>query len=167
MRAIEIPSHSAPLPHWARALRKDDEGAGHPRPKSAGIDPTGIDSPAKTQRRPQGGPAARYHIDHRRGKRWTTDLMAQLSLAPGGTRHPARLVNLSSHGAGVRLESGRISAGTTAEVWLSDEREPVRALVIHARKGLAGLLWCAQPPAISRLLRAVSDARRLALTSCA
>jgi hypothetical protein len=98
----------------------------------------------------------RHSIDHRRGQRWPTERHIFVSLSPGGQPRQGRLVNLSRHGAGLGVNPWLVMPpGAAVEIWLPEEAESVRALVIHAREGIAGLLWCSHSPGVQRLIDSV------------
>lgn len=91
-------------------------------------------------------------MDHRRGQRWPSELTIRITADQTTIPRQARLLDLSHHGACLRLPGGCGKAGETLSVWLPKREKPIRALVVHTQGDILGLLWIEYSPWVDQLL---------------
>jgi hypothetical protein len=80
-------------------------------------------------------------MEHRRGQRWQIELPIRIRHQDVFAPLQALLLELSSHGARIRLFDWDTSPGEVIGVWLPDRCIPLQALVVHTGEWGAGLLW--------------------------
>jgi len=91
-------------------------------------------------------------MNHRRGQRWRIELAIRIGVGETLTPHNAWLLDLSYHGARVRLHCNGVKAGEPIAVWLPKRAQPIRALVVHCHDDTLGLLWMEHSSRVEHLL---------------
>jgi hypothetical protein len=94
-------------------------------------------------------------MDHRRGQRWQTKLAIRIAVDQAATLRYAWLLDLSYHGARLRLRGRGSKPDKTITVWLPDMYEPIRALVVNSDGDTLGLLWIEHSTRVEHLLTGV------------
>jgi hypothetical protein len=80
-------------------------------------------------------------MNHRRGQRWETELPIRFRHQDAFSAQHALLLELSYHGARIRLFDWAVAPGEVIGVWLPGRGIPIQAMVVHVGDQGAGLLW--------------------------